>query len=815
MTSTLILYKSCKIREEKLFIVDDISSYLNTLTKETITAFQYQRQGMSLKVKLNKSQNTLNFIASNDFNYASIQNDSQKVCYYFIKSKKQLADSTIELELTMDTINTFRPSVDFEVSQRTKVNREHKNRLIKGYEKRFLNLAPWDYNIIDELPAIDSEVVIRGVNEIEPVFVRGILREIRYSGALITNFIIELDDTYSNDYIIEQFQLCIDLDTYSSLVNIDNENEVEITLESTDEVTFEYSGTRYTRKIDINSEGLTPLLYGKNKGVLQGDYLSWYLIYKGNNPLNCYLCSDRGFTATLQASDKEITPSDLSTGIYYYILPDRNGTPQAGSKYGVNMKTVEGIDVSAYIKLEPLNMRIQVVTFYYKDGTNIKVGCYLYYDIGLGFYYVRAMNTYTTSKIIINGADADPVKGNTLGVLTNNTATIRAGASFDIALSMSSVSVYDITTINRTDSDIAKIIKLPYRPCDDNYTGWTYDSSMHMLLYKNLDSPLESVLSTSYNPLEDLQFTAEEPSLSASKDKKWESKLFHSDYYQPKFVYDSFSFVFALERQKGYVSTSNFSIIFTATGTINSRFLFTFASYDVDGYALEDYSNILPIARNNELPIYNSDYINYIKMGFNYDVKTKQRQEAGQWIGTALSLVGSIASFASSGVTGGFGIAGGISLATATLGQLVNAVNSTAQAEANQAQKLFQLRQQKESVMGSDDLDIMTKYTGNKAKWMLYQVSSRMESVLFDLFHFTGYIDGTNKIPNVKTRVWFNFLSCDLVINEDNNINDDIMNDIKAKYALGVTFMHCNNIESVKTWDWTQEKENWETSLFE
>ena len=129
MTSTLILYKLCKIREEKLFIVDDISSYLTTLTKETITGFQYQRQGLSLRIKLNKSQSTLDFTEANDYNYASIQNDTQKVCYYFIKSKKQLADSTIELELAMDTINTFRPSTDFEVSNRTKINRQHKDRI--------------------------------------------------------------------------------------------------------------------------------------------------------------------------------------------------------------------------------------------------------------------------------------------------------------------------------------------------------------------------------------------------------------------------------------------------------------------------------------------------------------------------------------------------------------------------------------------------------------------------------------------------------------------------------------------------------------
>ena len=805
MTSTLILYKSCRIREEKLFIVDDISSYLSTLTKQTITAFQYQRQGMSLKIKINKSQDNLNFTEANDYNYASIQNDSQKVCYYFIKSKKQLADSTIELELTMDTINTFRPTTDFEVSARTKVNREHKNRLNIA-SKRILVVIEYTGTEIGDIDE-DDVVSIYNDRDPDPMFTGVVERkDVGSIGIIIDN------PTTEQDYIdmIEPY-----IGTLME-INQDGANYILFTPTSINDFDFTTTIT-YGRLIDINSEGLTPLLYGKNKGIIQGDNQSWYLIYKGNNPLNCYLCADNGFTATIQNANKEITPADLVTGTYYYILPDRNGDPYAAYDIGVNLETAEGKDVSAMITHEgtgDATYNKQWVTYYYKDGSDIKVGRFFYLDLGSGFFYVSTLTLYTTSKIVIK-SEQSPIKGNTLGVLTNNTATIRSGASFDINLSTTQVEVYDITTLNRTDADIAKIIKLPYRPCDANFTGWLYDSTMHMLLLSNLDKALESGLSTAYNPFEDLRLVAGAPSLSASKDKKWESKLFHSDYYQPKFVYDSFTFIFSLERQKQYVSTSDFQIIFTATGTINSRFLFTFASYDVDGYALEDYSNILPIARNNELPIYNSDYINYIKMGFNYDVKSKQRQEAGQWIGTALSLVGSIASFASSSVTGGFGIAGGISLATATLGQLVNAVNSTAQAEANQAQKLFQLRQQKESVMGSDDLDIMSKYTGNKAKWMLYQVSSRMESVLFDLFHFTGYIDGTSKVPNVTTRKWFNFLSCDLVINEDNNLNDDIINDIKGKYALGVTFMHCNEINSVKTWDWTQEKENWETSLFE
>jgi len=801
MTSTLKLYKSCMIREEKLFIVDDIESYLSTLTTETISKFQYQRQGASLRLKINKSQSNLDYTSANDYNYASIQNGTKKICYYFIINKKQLADSTIELELRMDTINTFRPSTDFQVSHRTKVNREHKDRIYYDEDATIMTLDMSNLNDDSPLSEGDYINIYTYPDNVNVGYAKVIIAD--YAREVMT-IDLRIDNGLTSLTLPENIKVMHDIEGeppeqsfIATLINITHKKN-------------------WFRSIDKNSEGLTPLLYGKNKGIIFGDNQSWYLIYKGNNPLSCYLCADNTFEATIQNADKEIIATDLSVGTYYYILPDRNGDPHAAYDIGVYMRTAEGKDVSAKIEhsgMGDMTYNEQWVTYYYRSGSDIKVGRYYYLDLGSGFFYVSTLTLYTTTKLIID-SEKSPIKGNTLGVLTNNTATIRSGASFDISLSTQNVEVYDITTLDRTDADIAKIIKLPYRPCDSNYTGWTYDSTTHMLILKNLDKQLESAITSSYNPLEELKLTDFTPSLEDERDDTYESKMFHSDYYQPKFVYDSFTFIFALERQNGYVSAANFSIIFTATGTINSRFLFTFASYDVDGYALEDYSNILPVARNNELPIYNSDYINYVKMGFNYDVKTKQRQEAGQWIGTALSLVGSIASFASSSVTGGVGVAAGISLATATMGQLVNAVNSTAQAEANQAQKLFQLRQQKESVMGSDDIDLMSKYTGNKAKWMLYQVSERMRSVLLDLFYYTGYIDGTNKVPNVTTRKWFNFLSCDLVINEDNNLTDDIINDIKAKYAMGVTFMHCNTINSVKTWDWNQEKENWETAIF-
>ena len=143
------------------------------------------------------------------------------------------------------------------------------------------------------------------------------------------------------------------------------------------------------------------------------------------------------------------------------------------------------------------------------------------------------------------------------------------------------------------------------------------------------------------------------------------------------------------------------------------------------------------------------------------------------------------------------------------MAQLVSAVNTTAQAEAAQNQKLYQLKQQRSSVFGADDVDLMTRYTGNKAKFMTYKCSSKMRAVLWDLFFYTGYIDGKLGIPNTTSRIRFNFVSCEPVFNVKKNIPEDILTDIELKYNVGVTIIHYYNSE----WDLDQKYENWETSL--
>ena len=84
-----------------------------------------------------------------------------------------------------------------------------------------------------------------------------------------------------------------------------------------------------------------------------------------------------------------------------------------------------------------------------------------------------------------------------------------------------------------------------------------------------------------------------------------------------------------------------------------------------------------------------------------------------------------------------------------------------------------------------------------------------MESILDDLFYYGGYISNEQKIPNVKSRYWFNYLQASLVIEETNNLTEEIENDIKEKFENDVTFLHYRQ----NKFDFKQEMENIEKKL--
>ena len=318
------------------------------------------------------------------------------------------------------------------------------------------------------------------------------------------------------------------------------------------------------------------------------------------------------------------------------------------------------------------------------------------------------------------------------------------------------------------------------------------------------------------SPLHNINLFDSNIGASKPRNIKYESKLFHSDYYQPKFVYDSFSFMFALESvdvdtiNESYLQLDdNFYLTYVVSRNVQSKFLFIFDEYYLVR-AIQDYDNVLPIERNNEKALYNNAYINYIKSGgYSYDQKKASSQNAVNGISTALSIVGSVASFGGAIASGNPMLAvSGVGLAVSGLTGIMRSVHTAQEQDRAISQKVNQAVLQGTSVQGSEDIDILTAFSGNKAKLVYYELSDIMKNAMWDLFHYCGYATHEQKVPSVDTRLYFNFVQGEIIL-KDYTFNDDIAVRIIQKWKEGVTFMHLVN----STYDFNQEYENFETSL--
>lgn len=125
------------------------------------------------------------------------------------------------------------------------------------------------------------------------------------------------------------------------------------------------------------------------------------------------------------------------------------------------------------------------------------------------------------------------------------------------------------------------------------------------------------------------------PSPIDSKNIERESKLYHSDFYTFKLVYDSFAREIPLEHiayssEEPNLQATSFDVYFKPTNTINSKFAFRFDFGTMVNFGTFkqtiDYENYLLINRNNEETIFSNDYLNYIRNGYNYDQKVIERE---------------------------------------------------------------------------------------------------------------------------------------------------------------------------------------------
>lgn len=738
------------------------STWLSNSLKKTITDFQYVKHGLNINIKIDAAQMNIN--RSDNifpFNYVSIKNtDDERTFYYFIMDVEWVSQSTIRFILSIDSVATFWDDLDF--NEKTTILREHKDRF---YQKN----------------------------------------------TVTTN-------------------------------------------------------TTLVRKIDEEPEGINPIQVKQSELTITDaniDDLSWYLIYKteqdasklNENPVKCYLCASEDLKLESGSGPDQITLGNLNKNYTYFFLDDNingNGgfevTTTSTNTFTLN--EVSGGSTAKVLVIRYVNTEAKWFVgslFYDNNNVYIKNKRILYVDdVVVKFINTLSVGYYYT----VNKDITDYYEYRYLSTTCNEYLTGARGNLY----------IKSIKTLDKTDTTIMKIINTPYCPIDMvKHVGqtsistywtypdtWEYSREQQYLKLKDLDS--EFLRSIRTLTLPNTSYTVTDTTkLTGLRNNDLESKIYHSDITSLSFIYDSFLKSY---RREACITNEEptVEIKFKQSNNIISNMLFDFTPGNGQGYKqIEAFENILPCTRNNEVTIYSSDYLNYMRTGYNFDKKanslaltqniintiigasgagisvglntrtklsninnnyhnkSSELLSKGDFLGAAMSVretrdeKATVNSIATNQMVG-LGINAGQAIVN-TIFQSLQQANSLKAKQAN-------LAIQKVSVSGSDDLNLMKYYSGNKLVMYEFGPIDVIKNNICDVFYYTGYAVNKQEIPNMFSRSNFNFIQCDPIFTtaSTNKFIKPYLEDIKLRFNLGVTVYH--NAD-----DFDQVKENLEVWL--
>lgn len=646
-----------------------------------------------------------------------------------------------------------------------------------------------------------------------------------------------------------EFQLAMDtLNTFQWNVDYTVDKKTLVIREHQDRVVKRavspYFHFPLARIIPLRSEGINPPLYRRyNEKIIQNETnISWILYYRNknnynqnhpedftlDNPVDCFIAPSEPIKSKYATNNTTINKNDFPTTGFYYIFGgyqfDINGTIYPPSYWEIE-KTASGLTFRrCYVREElvPGTQQDPEYELYIYEKEEIASN-QASFDVvepvntKIKFYYWSSSQSYPED-------------------IWNETHKV------EITVSPTSITFWlTPESIDRTDSRNIKIIELPYAPTSITYDkvndvylfdgNWEYDATQKLFKLVNLNNKFSSDIISQYNPLKEKGISQEtyedlhgedSPADTDLREDILEGKIYHSDFYRPKFVYDSFFLTFQLENLRAIDSAqydpddNPFTINFVASSNVISKFLFMFPQYRTF-YGNADFDNVVAVSRNNEQVIYNSQYLNYIRNGYNYDLKSKQRMEETGGVGLGISIASTILGVVGSVATGNYGTAilAGVGGALTIANQSMTYAKNVAQTEQNLQEKLQNARMQSVNVLNADDIDLLNAYSDNKAKWCVYEVSPTMKQALLDMFYYAGYATNEQKIPSIDTRFWFNYLQCDLVVDGTNNLPESIIQDIKNRFKDGCTFFHNRKTDpdslATSRWNVAQTLENYET----
>lgn len=795
MASKIYIYKTA-LDMTRNMVIEDLETYLSSKATLTYsdTAFQLVKPQLEQTIKISltdedsASINTasLSQTLGNFVKIVSQANtDSNEVtCYYFIKKAEWVSDRAVKLTLFLDTLNSFWSDIVANITSQTHILRQHKDRFL--------------------------QTSIRHTETI--TFTRPNASSTLWSGTSASWTSLTADIVANSaDYTLVIF-------ASSGVISLNAPSSAGTLLSQDIDVTFEeLSPTTVYRKVDREEEDIVPTLFTKSAEAIEDSNsaitgLKWYLIYDteytdgaDNTPVTCYCRADSPVSVYLGGGDNSLPFEEFEIGKFYFCYIDYTDTTSS--------ITFTDDGSNTYVATNSGSPNRMVVI--YRNETSFYITEWTFtYDANHNLLIVSSFTFRETGYITVSTSSSISFNVmeelQTMGTLSSS--SFAGGASIQ-PYSSTIATIPAISSLDRTDSSLIKIVELPYAPFTTSIysgttirlpTGWVYTSNGLKLITLNQEFQ-RGVNSIS---LDDI-FTVDISSISETDvhSSTYESKLYHSSFYANKLVYDTNSYLLKPELITPAGSVTE-SIQFKPANTISSNLAFRIDLSNCEYTAITDFANFIISNRDNEIPLYNSEYLNYIRYGRKYDVATSERQLATSLVSAGVTTAGAIAvaTMASNPYTAG------IALAVSLAGSIIS-IASTAKANAQSiAQKEEQLANQTATVRGNNDLNIFKWYSNNSLYHIIYEPSENMKNAIYNMFRLAGYACSEYAIPSLNTRIWYNYIQCEPVFNKTNSTTyQAFVDEIKYRLQLGATVFHNRNNE----WDIDQVYENYESWLID
>lgn len=362
-----------------------------------------------------------------------------------------------------------------------------------------------------------------------------------------------------------------------------------------------------------------------------------------------------------------------------------------------------------------------------------------------------------------------------------------------------------IDSLDRSSPDIVKIVECPYCPTSEieitaaGEISFTGDAGVFIeggfggwLKFVDLEPDLRKSLDFTTDISEFFPYMV----IPAHEGKRViDPKVNSYPFFSIRLLYDSFSKEFDPAKlmppsfYDGYFTDGFLATIdYIQSSDISSSLIFIVHFDDAYRNETEDYWNVLASTRNNALPLYSSDYLNYMRNGYNYDKKRQEQNNAYMWTSTGLQIGAAVAGFALAPFTGGISAVAAVGSVASAARSIYGNIKNQEQASDSVEQNIKQAKARAYSVASVDDFSLFKAYSGNALKYEIWQLRDVDRVRLDKMFFYQGYKIESYAIPKWNCRREFDFVQCAPVFNFP--IRNDYLEALNNLFLEGVYIVH-------------------------